>query len=130
MPSATGAISGIIEIIPIAAAHAVAGAAEPTANPRGDTGGGTRGNEPAMSWTQPARQGTGQAQLTLGAFEAAPPGAAPPAPPPAVAAPPAAAPASGAPAPAAPTPPASPPQVVWSSAPEPKSWHSDVRNDE
>ena len=106
------------------------GEAQRTTNPPGDTGGGTPGNEPAMSWTQPARQGTGQAQLNLGAFEAAPPGAAPPAPPPAVAAPPAAAPASGAPAPAAPTPPASPPQVVWSSAPEPKSWHSDVRNDE
>src|SRR5258705_675467 len=78
------------------------GEAQRTTNPPGDTGGGTPGNEPAMSWTQPARQGTGQAQLNLGAFEAAPPGAAPPAPPPAVAAPPAAAPASGAPAPAPP----------------------------
>ena len=73
-----------------------------------------------MSWTQPARPGAGQAQLNLGAFEAAPAREAEPAPAPAAPAAPAAAPA----------PPAAQPQVVWSSAPEPKSWHSDVRNDE
>jgi hypothetical protein len=78
-----------------------------------------------MSWTQPARQSAGQAQLNLGNFEAAPAREAQPAPPPAAPAPPAAVPAS-----APPAAPATPPQVVWSSAPEPTSWHSDVRNDE
>jgi ribonuclease E len=87
--------------------------------PPGDTGGDAPGNEPAMSWTQPARP-AGQAQLNLGAFEAAPAREAEPAPPPAAPVAPAAAPAAPAPQ----------PQVVWSSAPEPKSWHSDVRNDE
>jgi len=93
-------------------------------NPSGETGGGTPGNEPTMSWTQPARQGAGQAQLNLGAFDAGQAGEGQPAPPPAPAAPPAAMPA------AAPTAPAGPAKVVWSSAPEPNSWHSDVRNDE
>ena len=106
--------------------------------PDSERGGGQPAGEPAMSWTQPARQGAGQAQLNLGAFEAGPAREAQPAPPPnapappAAAPPPSAAPPSAAPPPAPPAapPPASAPQVVWSSAPEPTSWHSDVRNDE
>jgi ribonuclease E len=96
-----------------------------------EQGGGHAGGEPAMSWTQPARQGTGQAQLNLGAFESAPAREPQSAPPPTAPAPPAAAPApTPKPSPALSTPPTAAPQVVWSSAPEPTSWHSDVREDE
>jgi hypothetical protein len=114
-------------------------------NPPSDQGGGTGSDrdggpptgEPAMSWTQPAGQGAGQAQLNLGAFEAAPAREAQPTPPPHAPTPPpvsstpppvTAKPPAAEPAPAAP--PATAPQVVWSSAPEPTSWHSDVRHDE
>ncbi len=72
-----------------------------------------------MSWTQPARPNTGQAQL----FEASSPdrasAGAPASPPPQAAAPvgtPGAAPAAA--------------QVVWSSAPVPDSWHTEPRRDE
>ena len=41
----------------------------------GERGGGNPTGEPTMSWTQPARQSAGQAQLNLGNFEAAPAGA-------------------------------------------------------
>ena len=72
---------------------------------------GNAGNGPAMSWTQPARQNVGQAQL----FE-------PPARPaePAVPAP------SASPSPS----PQPTPQVVWSSAPATETWHSDAHRDE
>lgn len=80
---------------------------------------GSGAAEPAMSWTQPARPNTGQAQL----FEApaperasAPAATPPPMSPPGNAAAPSAAPAA--------------PQVVWSSAPAPDSWHSEPRRDE
>ena len=74
-------------------------------------------SEPAMSWTQPARANTGQAQL----FDAAAPertaerSAAPASP-------------SGGNAPPSPAPAA--PQVVWSSGPAADSWHSEPRLDE
>ena len=97
------------------------------------------GNGPAMSWTQPARQNTGQAQL----FEtpAAPVRAEPMAPVPQAspASPPSLPPsAPTAPVQQATAPPAaalpqaeSPPkQVVWSSAPLTETWHSDARRDE
>jgi ribonuclease E len=90
-----------------------------------DRSGGHPAGEPAMSWTQPARQGTGQTQLNLDAFEAVPAREPQAAPPPNAPAPPAAT-----PTPAPPAPPATAPQVVWSSAPEPSSWHSDARDDE
>ena len=85
---------------------------------------GDGGNGPAMSWTQPARQNTGQAQLfeppARTAEPMAPaPSVSPPPPPPASA--PAAAPSQAAPP---------PPQVVWSSAPVTETWHSDPRRDE
>ena len=76
---------------------------------------GDAGNGPAMSWTQPARQNTGQAQL----FE-----------PPARTAEPTAPAPSASPPPPASAPPAPPPQVVWSSAPVTETWHSDTRRDE
>ncbi len=82
---------------------------------------GGAGQEPAMSWTQPARPSAGQAQL----FEApdAERAGAPATPP--------SAPSPAASAPAAPR--AAPPaggQVVWSSGPAPDSWHSEPRLDE
>jgi hypothetical protein len=94
-----------------------------------DSSGG--GNAPAMSWTQPARQNSGQAQL----FESQGSQASPPAPAPVhEAAPqPAAAPQqAAAPQPAAAPPAGSEPpkQVVWSSAPVTETWHSDARRDE
>jgi ribonuclease E len=75
------------------------------------------GSEPAMSWTQPARPNTGQAQL----FEA-PPHSAEPTPPPPATSPPGSA--------AAPSPAPGSSQVVWTSAPAPDSWHSEPRRDE
>src|SRR5260221_5545963 len=105
-------------------------------NPPDDTGDGAAGErgwgrplrEPAVSLTQTRLPGTGEAQLDLGAFEGAPAREAQPAPPPSAPPPPTAAPAPSAPPVAAP--PAQAAKVVWSSAPEPNSWHSDVRNDE
>ncbi len=77
------------------------------------------GQEPAMSWTQPARPNTGQAQL----FDAsAPERASAPTP-----SPPAAQPSGPVAAPGAAS---APPQVVWSSAPAPDNWHSEPRRDE
>ena len=80
-----------------------------------DAAGGA-GGEPAMSWTQPARPTTGQAQL----FEA-PAGDR--------AREPAAASehSQGSPPP---TSSSSASQVVWSSGPAPDSWHSEARRDE
>jgi hypothetical protein len=83
------------------------------------------GNGPAMSWTQPARQGTAQAQL----FE-------PPVPQPAQDAPrpspqQAAPPPPPAPAQAQPAAPSEPKQVVWSSAPtSTEPWHGESGRDE
>jgi hypothetical protein len=70
-----------------------------------------------MSWTQPARPNTGQAQLFEAPDRVAPPTAPSPAPgPQGNPAAPSAAPGSS--------------QVVWSSAPAPDSWHNEPRRDE
>ena len=71
---------------------------------------GGEGAPPAMSWTQPARPDTGQAQL----FEPTTPAA--------VAAPSPAVPATDEPG--------GEKKVVWSSASAPASWHDDGRRDE
>jgi len=106
------------------AAQAGNGGAERNDAPRESNGSsmqeGGAGSGPAMSWTQPARQSTAQAQL----FEPAAPKDATP-PPAQQAAPP---------PPAAPTQPAAvpaPKQVVWSSTPSgADSWHSESQRDE
>jgi ribonuclease E len=105
-------------------------------SPPPDNSGG--GNTPAMSWTQPARQNSGQAQLFESQGSQASPPAAAPAPaqeaaPPRAAPQPTAAPyEAAAPQPGAAQPEGSAPpkQVVWSSAPVTDTWHSDVRRDE
>ena len=78
------------------------------------------GGEPAMSWTQPARQNAGQAQL----FEAATPSPIVTAPPP----PPAA--ASGPGTVEAPGASPEPKKVVWTSAPPTENWDAGLRRDE
>ncbi len=85
-------------------------------------------NAPAMSWTQPARQNSGQAQLFESQGSQSSPPAAAPAPQPADAPQPAAQP--GPQPAAAPEGSAPPKQVVWSSAPVTETWHSDARRDE
>ncbi|MDE2220120.1 MAG: Rne/Rng family ribonuclease [Gammaproteobacteria bacterium] len=86
---------------------------------------GSSGGAPAMSWTQPARQSGGQAQLFESQVAPAAPAAAPTAAPASSqqAAPPGSAPEAPAAAPP-------PKQVVWSSAPAGDGWHSDTRRDE
>jgi ribonuclease E len=81
--------------------------------------GGGGGGEPAMSWTQPARPASNQAQL----FDA---------PSPAAAAAPASssAPSAGSSGGAAVHVEPSPSKVVWSSSATPGSWHSDARREE
>ncbi len=80
-------------------------------------GGGGAGAEPAMSWTQPARPNTAQAQLFEAPARAAESaGQAPSASPQPSSAPPSLAP--------------SPQQVVWTSGPAPDSWHTEPRRDE
>ncbi len=108
------------------------GGAEHAEAPRESIGPSTQeggaGNGPAMSWTQPARQNTAQAQLfepaaSQAAQDAAPAPvhqAAPPPPP----LPPAASDPSQAASPSAEK------QVVWSSAPTTDSWQSGPRRDE
>jgi ribonuclease E len=93
------------------------GAQEPGPGPdpqQGEPGAIGGGAEPAMSWTQPARANTAQAQL----FEAAAPERAP--------APPSAPGGTG----GAPNPTPGPGQVVWTSGPAPDSWHNEPRRDE
>ena len=106
------------------------GGAEHAEAPRESNGSpmqeGGAGSGPAMSWTQPARQNTAQAQL----FEpAAPQASRDTAPAPVHPA----APQSPPPAAPEPTQPASPPaekQVVWSSAPTTETWQSGSGRDE
>ena len=85
------------------------------------------GQEPAMSWTQPARPNTGQAQLfEASAAERASAPSPSPSPSPLPSPPPTAPSGVG----AAPSTSGAPPQVVWSSAPAPDNWHSEPRGDE
>ncbi len=104
-----------------AGSESAQGSGPPNASSNPDQGNAHEGGgqEPAMSWTQPARPNTGQAQLFEGASPERPsaPAVASPAPP------------SSSPA-AAPGPAPAPAQVVWTSAPVPDSWHSEPRRDE